>query len=171
MAIAHLRVDSDGTQSRHSLEDHLRSTAALAEDFAAPFSTRAWAALAGLWHDLGKYRPGFQAYIRQANDPDAHVEGRVAGPERTHSVAGALHALDVLKRKHGPTGQIAARVLPYVIGGHHAGLDDWHGGLKARLDGEDAKREHAEAVAATSVEFRGREPWRRRLRNITNVRA
>lgn len=148
MAIAHLRVEPDGSQSRHPLEDHLRSTAALAKAFAAPFSSQAWAELAGLWHDLGKYRPGFQRYIRQANDPDAHVEDRVAGPEKTHSAAGALHALDILKRNSGRTSGIAARVLAYIIAGHHTGLDDWHEGLKARLGGENAKREHAEAIAA-----------------------
>ncbi|HQR53074.1 MAG TPA: CRISPR-associated endonuclease Cas3'' [Burkholderiales bacterium] len=191
MVVAHLRVNPDGTQSLHSLEDHLSSTASRAKTCAAPFSSQAWAELAGLWHDLGKYRPGFQRYIRQANDPDAHVEGRIAGPEKTHSAAGALHALDILKCKCGRAGGIAAHVLAYIIAGFHPGLDDWHKGLKARLDGENAKHAeaeavssstrsslstsakhaHAEAVAAASVEFRAREASQRQFRNITNVRA
>jgi hypothetical protein len=39
-----------------------------------------WAELAGRWHDLGKYRPGFQRYVRQTED--AHIERRVAGREK-----------------------------------------------------------------------------------------
>ena len=38
----------------------------LAADFAAEFGAAPWAALAGIWHDLGKYREGFQRYIRSA---------------------------------------------------------------------------------------------------------
>ncbi|MBI4668136.1 MAG: CRISPR-associated endonuclease Cas3'' [Elusimicrobia bacterium] len=44
----------------HSLEDHLSGTAKLAAEFASAFSSREWGYLAGLWHDLGKYRPEFQ---------------------------------------------------------------------------------------------------------------
>lgn len=50
----------------HLLAAHLQSVATLAADFSAGFesgtATQRWAYLAGLWHDLGKYRPGFQRY-------------------------------------------------------------------------------------------------------------
>ena len=35
----------------------------------------------------------------------------------------------------------AGRVLSYLITGHRAGLHDWHGGLEARLDGDDGRSE------------------------------
>lgn len=58
-ALAH----SDG----HLLATHLQCVATKAADFSAAFepaaATRRWAWLAGLWHDLGKYRLGFQRYI------------------------------------------------------------------------------------------------------------
>ena len=78
----------------HLLADHLLAVAALAADFSQPCDaanvTQRWAYLAGLWHDLGKYRAGFQRYVLQADNADAHIEGKVGGREKTHSAAGAL---------------------------------------------------------------------------------
>jgi CRISPR-associated endonuclease/helicase Cas3 len=111
-----------------------------------------WAWLAGLWHDLGKYRQGFQTYLRQT--PDAHIEGKLSGPARrdkTHSAAGALHAMAVLGERDGPAGERAARLLAYVIAGHHAGLADWVAGLDDRLLGtraNDSQGEYKQALAA-----------------------
>ena len=136
----------------HLLADHLTAVASLAKAFAsesAPSSTNSqWAYLAGLWHDLGKYRPGFQRYLRASDNPDAHIEGKVSGREKTHSAAGALWAIETLGAQHGDRGKLAARVLAYVIAGHHAGLDDWHQGLAQRLDSTDALAELEEAKAA-----------------------
>lgn len=99
----------------HLLAAHLQCVAAKAADFSAVFesatATQRWAYLAGLWHDLGKYRPGFQRYVAQADNPDAHIEGKVGGREKTHSAAGALWAMQTLKKSHGPKGEMAARVL------------------------------------------------------------
>ena len=77
-----------------------------------------WGRLAGLWHDLGKYQPDFQKYIRSASGFDAHIE--TAPGKVKHAIAGAIHAAEAL----GPYG----RLLAYVIAGHHAGLPDWHPG-------------------------------------------
>lgn len=132
----------------HPLADHLRAVAALAARFSAPFDAaepgRRWSYWAGLWHDLGKYRPGFQKYVRQAENTDAHIEGKVGGREKTHSAAGALWAIRQLNQPNRPYGHI----LAYLIAGHHAGLDDWDEGLKERLAREDAQCELAETLAA-----------------------
>lgn len=55
----------------HDLALHLRAVARRAGEFAAPFSSSEWGWLAGLWHDLGKYQPEFQKYIRSASGFDA----------------------------------------------------------------------------------------------------
>lgn len=132
----------------HLLIDHLRAVAALAAEFSTVFdsaeSTQRWAYFAGLWHDLGKYRPGFQRYVRLADNPDAHIEGKVGGREKTHSAAGALWAMQQLNLPNRPYGNI----LAYLIAGHHAGLDDWTGELEWRLQSEDSRRELDEALAA-----------------------
>jgi CRISPR-associated endonuclease/helicase Cas3 len=116
---------------------------------AAHFGGEDWARLAGLWHDLGKYRPGFQRYIREC--VDGHIEGRTPSPEKTHSAAGALHALAVFERIGGVSGKYLARVLAYLIAGHHAGLADWndsdaHVGLSFRLDKPESTAEYTQAL-------------------------
>ena len=47
----------------HPLADHLRAVASLAANFSTGFGAEDWARLAGQWHDLGKYRPEFQAKL------------------------------------------------------------------------------------------------------------
>lgn len=130
----------------HPLNDHLRSVGAQAQRL-APHGLRELARLAGLWHDLGKRRPGFQRYIRQAGGADAHIEGRIADRDKTHSAAGALWAERCLAEKLGAPGRLLSRLLQYVIAGHHAGLANWDGDLAARLTGPDAQAEAAQALA------------------------
>ncbi len=119
----------------HDLAHHLAGVSALAACFARDFGED-WSRLAGLWHDLGKYRPDFQAYIRDRSGFDrenAHIEGQSGRVE--HSAAGALHAIATL-------GEPQGRLLAYLISGHHAGLPDWNGSpssLYQRLD--KARRE------------------------------
>ena len=112
--LAHVRQNNSGQWLPHLLDDHLRGVAALAEGFAAAFDAGDWAKLAGLWHDLGKYRPAFQRYIRGASGYDAHIE---APGKVDHSTTGALHAMERMKG--------LGRILAYLIAGHHAGLPDW----------------------------------------------
>lgn len=142
------RLNESDARPPHLLADHLRSVGRLAADFASTFDASDWAMLAGLWHDFGKYREGFQRYIRQTHDPDAHIEQRVAGRDKTHSTAGALHAIKTLGPQFG-------RPLAFLIAGHHAGLPDLHPAdgagtsLKARLESEDGRREYDEALRKT----------------------
>ncbi len=144
--VAHIRKDGERLIA-HRLEEHLVDVSELAADFAAEFGAASWAVLAGIWHDLGKYRKGFQRYIRQCGDPDAHIEGRIAGSEKTHSAAGALWAQQYLVEVDQRSGPVVARVLAYLIAGHHAGLDNWFGGLHERFNREDTVREGRDALA------------------------
>jgi CRISPR-associated endonuclease/helicase Cas3 len=138
--------------SGHLLVNHLRSVAELAGQFSQNIersrTNTNWAYLAGLWHDLGKYRAGFQRYLAQSDDPNAHIENRVGAREKTHSAAGALWAMQTLGQAHGARGKLAARVLAYLIAGHHAGLDDWHQGLEGRLGKSESQTEFQETLAA-----------------------
>lgn len=142
--IAHVKRGKDGNWAPpHALEQHLLVVGELAAEFASSFSGNHWARLAGLWHDLGKYRPRFQCYIRQASgfEPDAHIKGEAG--KAPHSTAGAVLACDRL----GPAG----RVLAYLIAGHHAGLYDWNSeqdSLEYRLGLEASRTELEEALAA-----------------------
>ncbi len=137
--IAHAARDVSGAwRPPHDLADHLTSVATLAADFAHGFGED-WARLAGQWHDLGKYRPRFQNYIRQVSgfEADAHIENK---PGRSpHSTAGALMACDAFKEP--------GHILAYLIAGHHAGLDDWHSGLNERLADPASRSELDQALA------------------------
>jgi len=89
------------------LEDHLLNVANLAEKFAEEFGAGEWGYLAGLWHDLGKYRDDWQNFIHQ------QTEGH--GPD--HSSAGAIQAQKNMRN-------LEAMLLAFVIAGHHGGLSD-----------------------------------------------
>ena len=148
MLIAH---SQNNAGKWHRLDDHLRKVADLAGEFAAIWGDSGWASMAGAWHDLGKARPGFQRHVQQ--DCDAHIETRSPGSEKTHSAAGALHAQAEFGNLVDPrSATLLARVLQYLIAGHHAGLADWHPtefdlqGLAARLAQPQAATEYAEAL-------------------------
>lgn len=128
-AFAHARADLPPDQW-HALAEHLHKTAQQAEEFAAPFASAAWARLVGLWHDLGKYDPEFQHYLRRVAGANGHLESETEafgtrGPE--HSIAGALLAFERF-------GKGAGTALAYIIAGHHSGLPDWIGADRAALE-------------------------------------
>src|SRR5689334_21885620 len=85
------------------LQTHLSAVGGSAAEFAAAFAAAPLGMILGLFHDLGKAKPEFQAYLR----------GRQ--PSEPHAAAGAkwLHA------NYGPS---LGRLLAFCIAGHHAGL-------------------------------------------------
>jgi CRISPR-associated endonuclease/helicase Cas3 len=114
---AHSLPDQDEA-AWHRLVDHLTASAALAEQFAAPFAPGNLAYLAALLHDVGKYTDRFQRRLR--GDP--------VGVD--HSTWGARIATE---RFSAP-----GWLLAYAIAGHHAGLangrdDGARSCLQARL--------------------------------------
>ena len=155
--LAHVARDPDGRFLRHRLDDHLQAVADLAAEFAEQFGAEEWARLAGLWHDLGKFQPAFQEYLRRSSGYD--VDGL---PERApvrvdHSSAGAIHAIDHLGRI-GPRGEAAGWLLAYAIAGHHAGLPDRSAadGGGAALESRVAdRRDTLDSVLGVSAA----EPW------------
>jgi CRISPR-associated endonuclease/helicase Cas3 len=132
--LAHVRQNASGAWEEHDLEAHLRAVAGLAGKFAEGFGSSEWAALAGLWHDLGKYKSEFQDYIRNVSGyhADAHLENETVPGKVDHSALGAIHAV----QRHKGIG----RILAYLIAGHHSGLPDWFNlgsggrGLEERLE-------------------------------------
>jgi CRISPR-associated endonuclease/helicase Cas3 len=109
------------------LPDHLQSVAKLAHERAQVFGGADWAHLAGLLHDLGKYSDAFQQRLHGSDQ------------RADHSTAGAKVAIDHLTLRQGAQWGSLAKLLGFVIAGHHAGLangvDDGHerSTLKQRL--------------------------------------
>ena len=140
--VAHVKQTEEGEWDKsHLLEEHLRKVAALACEFAESVGAD-WAALAGRWHDLGKYRKRFQDYIRLQSGyerENAHIENGTRAP---HSTAGAIHAVEKF-----PAG--LGHIIAYLVAGHHAGLPDWYGGrgsLGNRL--KEGRSEYEEVLIA-----------------------
>lgn len=138
-AVAHLAEDG----REHLLIDHLQSVGRLARRFASKWNAGSYGEVAGLLHDLGKFAPDFQQYIRSALAPsdrrDAHIEleGQVGAPKSgrvDHSSAGAIQA----RESYGPLGDL----LAFVIAGHHAGLAN-QPDLLSRLERKAARLEDA----------------------------
>ena len=90
---------------RHDLVDHLHGVADRAEAFARAFGGGDLARAAGLYHDLGKFHPDFQAYLTYCEE---HPGKR--GPRVDHKAAGATLAMQ------------RSIALPLVIMAHHGGL-------------------------------------------------
>ncbi|MDA3874112.1 MAG: CRISPR-associated endonuclease Cas3'' [Kiritimatiellae bacterium] len=76
------------------LEVHLKEVSDMAAAFAKAFGAEEWARQSGLWHDLGKFHPGFQDYLMRENGYSAHLE-TVKG-HVNHSTAGGLWAIQNL---------------------------------------------------------------------------
>lgn len=98
----------------HDLEAHLRRVAELAREFATPFGAGDWAYVAGLWHDLGKFAPAFQEYLRSAAADDYHAAEMRGSID--HTSAGAQQAV--------ATYGVLGHLLAFVTAGHHSGLLD-----------------------------------------------
>lgn len=118
--IAHIRSNSDGTWNVHSLPAHLTAVAIRAGEFAAEFGNRDWGELIGFWHDLGKFHPAWQKYIKKQVDHEDQSANGKNTPPINHSTIGAVLALGKFRQ------QPPSRILGYCLAGHHAGLPDWY---------------------------------------------
>src|SRR5215212_11157454 len=77
----------------HDLVLHLERTAALAQANATKFGAGQLANLAGIWHDIGKFNPDFQEYLRRC---ERAVREEAPAPAKSvpHAVYGAVLAWD-----------------------------------------------------------------------------
>ncbi len=129
---AHSTEDSS-RKDWESLTDHLRKVANAAQRNAACFAAGEWASVAGLLHDLGKSKPGFQAYLRGERGSDPH------------SGEGARYAHEHLGR--------AGKLLAYCIAGHHAGLPNGIGYCAAKPPTPLTERIRQAAAVALPGDF------------------
>ena len=126
---AHTPSDGSGGKP-HDLRQHLFDTAERAKSYAAVFGAGNIAYLLGLWHDLGKYNPEFQQYLRDAQKADEEKRelGRKGPP---HAIWGAALTNKMFTPKEQDKERLKnekialRRIVSLPIQGHHAGLDDW----------------------------------------------
>src|SRR5215217_324984 len=101
----------------HNLVEHLERTAERAGENGAKFGAGELARLAGLWHDIGKFNPAFQDYLKDCYEADLAGKKTPKGGSVPHAVYGAILAFE-------ENAAEAIEWLVPVIYGHHAGLPD-----------------------------------------------
>jgi len=119
----------------HDLVEHLTHVAEIAGEFAGKFNAADFGYWAGLWHDLGKFHPDFQAYLA---NPTAR-----RGPD--HSSAGSLVA------------QGSFPPLAFLVAGHHGGLPSKIG-LQERLREKATQPAMSQALALARQCIQALEP-------------
>lgn len=112
------------------LAEHLRAVSALARGLAAAFRAEDEAAVAGLFHDLGKYAARFQ---QRLCNPAIHGVN--------HWAAGSVHCAAALR----------ASLAAYSIEGHHAGLPAFDDLRETCLKARDRERWHEHTRCTESV--------------------
>lgn len=95
----------------HSLQEHLLQVARIAAGFARRFEAEDLAYLAGLIHDLGKYSPEFQRYLRECHRAEQGLGPRPPRGSAPHKQAGAAFA-----------AECGLHLLVPLILGHHSGM-------------------------------------------------
>ncbi len=95
----------------HSLKKHLGCVAHGARIHAKKFGAEELGYYAGLWHDLGKYNPAFQQYLKHCAASSSNDTKPKSVP---HAIHGAKLAWDLLKQ---------TPIAP-IIYGHHGGLPE-----------------------------------------------
>lgn len=108
----------------HKLADHLRAVAERARVFAEPFGAGEVAYWLGLLHDLGKFNPDFQTYLKEAERArKENLVGPTRGPD--HSSAGMVVARTAYSQNYPQLGQTAqGGEIAWAAASHHAGLAD-----------------------------------------------
>ncbi|MFN7716711.1 MAG: CRISPR-associated helicase Cas3' [Pseudanabaenaceae cyanobacterium] len=121
-----------GSDQWHSLREHLSEVAQKTERYANKFDAGVLGYYAGLWHDLGKYNPEFQEYLRLCNI--ASKAGKAAPRSK---VPHAFHGARLAWEKCMP--------LAPIIYGHHGGLPEKED-LKSKLRNPDLEASYQEVL-------------------------
>lgn len=101
------------------LSDHLNRVGIRAAEFCAEFAPGFGQAL-GLLHDIGKYQPKFQAYLRAC--AAAEGESSAESLKTQHAIVGAAWASE--QRATSPEQQVAGQLLAFAIAAHHGRMHD-----------------------------------------------
>lgn len=140
----------------HDLVAHLDRTAKRAGLNAAKFGAGELARLAGLWHDIGKFNPEFQEYLRKCYEAALNGDKTPRSGSVPHAVYGAVLAREFLQ------------MLAPIIHGHHMGLQKF-GNVQEATERLEVQQTYKEIlpVARNNVEgldFEG--DWRALIPNI-----
>ena len=117
---AHIRSSDGQAAVVQTCEQHSRNAASFAAASLQDENLFHSALLAGLVHDMGKYKPAFRSYIEQAAAGNSPRKGSVI-----HTFAGVRYLLERFHTRESAMdyADIAAEILAYAAGAHHGLFD------------------------------------------------
>jgi CRISPR-associated endonuclease/helicase Cas3 len=128
----------DEPERWHLLTDHLQTVAETAAGFGQPFGLAELARWCGLLHDMGKFSPAFQRYLRECDIARRAKRPAPKAGSAEHKGAGTQFALD-------NAGPIIRDIAASCVLGHHGGLV----ALKEFKNDLEARRNRTDFAEAT----------------------
>ena len=123
--VAHILRDDEGKILKtQTAADHCKETSRIAAEVLETCCLDKPAYLAGMLHDMGKFKKEFQEYILSNDGRRGSV---------VHSFAGVKYILDTYRKKHVEEDagddefDITAEIIAYAIGAHHGLFDIEYG--------------------------------------------
>lgn len=132
---AHIRINADGSETVQTAAEHCRNTALYAKA-AAGAEFEILAELAGMMHDMGKFRIEFEQYLTASVKSENVRRGSVV-----HTFSAPRYALENWG-SGCDTRSLAAQFVAFATGAHHGLFDclspDGSDGFEHRMEWDDA---------------------------------
>lgn len=158
MYFAHI-IYEDGSHKRtQTLQEHCKTVGEYTSDALSACNLSACGKLAGLLHDMGKGRSGFQRYLEQSTAYDAYRKGYIVQPDfpepsrgsEIHTFQGCIYLLEKYHHKEDPLACLTSEIIAYAIGAHHGLFDcqnlDGKNGFSHRIKYDRERLQYDETV-------------------------
>ena len=106
------------TELVQTAEEHSRQTAAYAKEALLGIGLESSPYLAALLHDVGKFTPAYEEYLRKAVYGEPVQKGSV-----NHTFAGVWYLLNRFHSKQLTMEAVSCELIAYAIGAHHGLFD------------------------------------------------
>lgn len=143
--LAHI-TDIDGERKEQGLKEHLLNTAEYAKERLQGSNFSNCGYLAGLLHDMGKYKLEYNIYLEKSYLGEKVQKGSV-----NHTFAGVKYLLERYhNEKNDHFDKLTSEILAYAIGSHHGEFDiiniDGENGFEYRLNKDKEEINYSESI-------------------------